>query len=181
MRNYRLATVVTVLVAVFGAMGQSECGRNRMSEADRSQLNATRELTSQANQTVGMPGITAFTERQHVSMLYELRDQQDLSTYTYIVDFEGRLHHVCDSMGYGVPFSAQFTNPTVPYGSPGSASMTTLTQPEPNGLYPPGTSSATWVMCVDPAGGGFKPLYVEPSIIVSQFPLRATNSYAADN
>ena len=137
-------------------------------EPNREQAEQTRELLAESNRQVGMPGITNYTEKRLLRQLYELRDQQDLSTYTYVVDFQGRLWHVCNSIGYGIPFSAQFSNPEVYVRGTG----VTVPQPEPNGLWPPTSSSATWVVCASP-DGDFEPLYVEPSLVVSPFPLDA--------
>ena len=161
-----------LLFAVF-ALSAQDCGNN---QANREQASQTAELQQESNRQVGMPGVTNFTEKRLVRQLYELRDQQDLTTYTYVVDFEGRLWHVCNSIGYGIPFSAQFSNPEV-YQYRGSG--VTLPQPEPNGLWPPTSTSATWVVCASP-DGEFVPLYVEPSITVSPFPLNAYGSWVAD-
>ena len=153
-------------------MGQRGCGG---SEAAKEQSRLTEELTMESNRQVGMPGIANFTEKRRLRQLYELRDQE-IVTYTYIVDWQGRLFHVCDSIGFGIPFSAQYTTPErFVYRNSGSA---TIPQPEPNGLFPPSSSSATWVICAD-EGGEFRPVYVEPSIIVSPFPLKgAVASYS---
>lgn len=45
-----------------------------------------------------------------------------------------------------------------------------LGQAEPNGLYMPDSAEATWVMCSD-GKGGVAPVYSEPRLIVSPFPL----------
>jgi len=159
-------SILLALGAIF-MMGQSEC-RN---EAAREQTRLTEELSLESNRQVGMPGITNFTEKRRLRQLYELRDQE-IATYTYIVDWQGRLFHVCDSIGFGIPFSAQYTTPEK-YVVNGA----TIPQPEPNGLFPPTSSSATWVICAD-EGGEFRPVYVEPSIIVSPFPMKgAVASY----
>lgn len=151
-------------------------GCERPPSADQQAARQTEQLAQEANAQVGMPGITNFTEKRIVAELYELRDQ-NISTYTYIIDYQGRLFHLCDSIGYGVPFSAQFSNPErvlnmartgVHYG--------TLPQPEPNGLFPPTSSSATWVICSSP-DGEFTPVYSEPLLIVSPFPLNNVGSY----
>ena len=159
------------------ALSAQDCGGSRgQAAANREQTAQTAELLSESNRQIGMPGITNFTEKRLVAQLYELRDQQDLATFTYVMDYEGRLWHVCNSIGYGIPFSAQFSNPLVPYRT--GAGVTGIPQPEPNGLWPPTATSATWVVCASP-DGDFKPLYVEPSITVSPFPLNAHGSWAA--
>lgn len=163
-----------VLFAVVALSGFQGCFADRPA-AEREQTAQTAELLNESQRQVGIPGITNFTEKRLVRQLYELRDQQDLATFTYVVDYEGRLWHACDSIGYGIPFSAQFTNPNRPYRT--GAGVTTLPQPEPNGLWPPTSTSATWVVCASPSGD-FEPLYVEPSITVSPFPLNAYGSWA---
>lgn len=164
-------TMLALAIAIAGCIPPNEG-----SEADREQSAQTAELQMEANRQVGMPGVTNFTERRLVRQLYELRDQQDLTTYTYVVDYEGRLWHVCNSIGYGIPFSAQFSNPEVKRGW--NEAPYTIPQPEPNGLWPPTSTSATWVVCASP-DGEFEPLYVEPSITVSPFPLNAYGSWMA--
>lgn len=163
---------VLVGMAIVASMAQSECGEG--SEADRRQAAATAELAAEADRQVGMPGIANFTEKRLLRQLYELRDQE-IATFTYIVDLEGHLHHVCDSIGFGMPFSAQFSNPQrLVY--PSSTGRTTLPQPEPNGIFLPDSTSATWVICAAPEGE-FRPVYVEPTITVSTFPLNHVGSY----
>ena len=141
------------------------------STADQQQAEQTAQMAAEANMQVGMPGITNFTEKRLARMLYELRDQENLSTFTYIVDRKGRMHFICDSIGYGLPYAVQFSNPErIAHQDRGyGGSFGTLPQPEPNGLFMPDSLSATWVMCSDPDGGEPKPMYVEPKIVVSPF------------
>jgi len=153
-------------------------------KAATEQIRQTRALTEEAQAQVGMPGIVNFTERRLLKKLYELRDQE-ISTYTYVRDLEGNLWHLCDSIGFGMPFSAQFSNPQGPMGikmreGQAEAHVYVLPLPEPNGLYPPTSSSATWVICADPEGGDFRPVYEESLLTVSTFPLKAKGSYTKD-
>ena len=172
MRRFRRFLIIPLAFLALSAQGcRNQVG---LHAANREQAAQTAELQIESNRQVGMPGITNFTEKRLVRQLYELRDQQDLSTFTYVVDFQGRLWHVCDSIGYGIPFSAQFSNPEVRVRR---NSTGTIPQPEPNGLWPPTSTSATWVVCASP-DGNFEPLYVEPSITVSPFPLNAYGSWA---
>ena len=160
---------LSIVIALAGATAFFGCGPP---SADQRQRAATRELTAEADRQIGMPGMTNFTEKRLLRQLYELRDQQDLATFTYVVDYTGRLWHVCDSIGYGMPFSAQYSNP-MRY----STATLALPQPEPNGLWPPTSTSATWVICASPEGA-FQPLYVEPPITVSPFRLAAHGSWS---
>jgi hypothetical protein len=58
--------------------------------------------------TCGMPTIVNFEERKMLKRVLEIRDQA-INTATYIVDMNGHPHKICDSIGYGFPYSTQFT------------------------------------------------------------------------
>lgn len=148
-------------------------GCNVQPSTDQIQNKQTEQLVSEANRQIGMPGITNFTERKFVKYLLELRDQTGFSTYTYIVDLSGGLHFVCESAGYGIPYSAQFSNSEriVKFYS---GNYGTLPQPEPNGLFVPDGLSATWVLCMNE--GKVSPIYCEPQILVSPFELKAAGA-----
>jgi len=134
---------------------------------DAIQQEQTEQMVSEANREVGMPGISNFTERKFAKQILELRDSK-ITTYTYIVDMTGKLHFLCNSIGYGLPYSVQFTNPER-YVMNGA----TLPQPDPNGLFMPDGLDATWVLC-DDGNGGVSPIYSEPKLLVSPFKLHAT-------
>lgn len=78
--------------------------------SDDTQRAQQEKMSQQSNQQIGMPGIANFTEKKIMRRLYEMRDK-NVATFTYMVDMNGKLHHVCDSMGYGLPYSTQFSNP----------------------------------------------------------------------
>lgn len=145
--------------------------------ADKRERQQTARLTEQASTQVGMPGITRFTEKRNMKMLYELRDDPKLSTIAYIVDLNGKLHKFCDALGYGFPYSTQFTNPQrdTYYGSDNNSGSTVhfqMPQPEPNGLFMPSGADGTWVMCLNPDTKAIQPVYAEPRVIISPFPLK---------
>lgn len=169
-----------VLVALTLLVSLSGCGK--VNEAMQEQARQTNALAAEAQRQAGMPNLTNFTELRLLNKLYELRDTEGLRTYTYVRDMQGRLHHLCNSIGYGMPFSAQRTTPeqptvVAPEGS--TKQVYVLPQPEPNGLYPPTSSSATWIICSS-KDGKFTPVYEESEISVSPFPLKAVDSYTMD-
>jgi len=134
-------------------------------------------MNEQAVAQTGMPGITNFTEKKIVKKLYELRDQ-NIATFSYVPDMQGRLWHLCDSIGYGLPYGVQFSNPHRPLW-PENSTSSMADQAEPNGLFMPPTAEGTWVICVDEKQkGNLQPVYVEPRVIVSPFRLRAEGEYA---
>lgn len=145
------------------------CGCYEQSDADRQQAAETERLTSEAFRQVGMPDITRFTEKKLAKDIYELRDRADLTTWTYIIDLNGKLHLLGQSIGYGLPYSVQYTNPMK--REQAHTERYTIPQPEANGLFMPDGLSATWVLLIDPNDGKPKPVYVEPQILVSPFPL----------
>lgn len=145
--------------------------------ADKRERIATAELTAMASTQVGMPGVTRFTEKRNLKMLYEMRDDPKLSTIAYIVDLNGKFHKVCDALGYGFPYATQYTNPMRDTfyggseGTGGTGNHFQMPQPEPNGLFMPNSADGTWIMCLNPETKNVQPVYVEPRVVVSPFPL----------
>ena len=127
------------------------------------------EIQLQAVQSVGMPAITNFAEKRMFKDILELRDK-NVPTTTYLVGMNNQLTKVCDSVGYGLPYATQYTNPQMRVGSQNG--VVTLPQADPNGLYSPASADGTWVLCVDHKDGKAKPIYIEPRIIVSPFALQ---------
>lgn len=145
---------------------------------DSKQAAQTELLLSEANRQVGMPNITNFTERKLMKTILELRDQDGLRTWTYIVDMHGELHFLTESIGYGLPYSVQYTNPerltieTVDSPIMGERYRIVdgaLPQADPNGLFMPTGLAATWIIAA--TDNGPRPIYVEPEILVSPFPM----------
>ena len=126
------------------------------------------ELSLQGVQSVGMPSIVNFAEKRMMKDIIELRDQ-NVATYVYITDMNGRLHKVCNAVGYGLPYATQYTNPMRISGD-GHGNVT-IPQADPNGLYSPASADGTWVLCVDTKSGKAKPVYIEPRVIVSPIAL----------
>ena len=118
-----------------------------------------------------MPAIVNFQEKRMAKMILELRDTA-ITTVTYTQDMSGNLHKLCDSVGYGLPYATQYTNPQKIGYTGNQVGVATLPQADPNGLFSPASADGTWVLCMNPADKKVMPLYVEPHIIVSPFPLK---------
>jgi hypothetical protein len=149
--------------------------------ADQRERAATAKLAGEASMQVGMPAVTHFQEKRMVKQLYEMRDNPNFRTYAYITDLNGGLHKLCDATGYGIPYATQFSNPQRLVRSmeaPMQGNLA-LPQPEPNGLFMPASADGTWIMCLDPKDKAVKPVFVEPRVIVSPFPLIAEEKKAA--
>lgn len=142
--------------------------------SDNIQAKQTEQALSEAQRQIGMPNIINFQQRKMMKMIYELTDKEDVITYAYLKsDYSGKLIFIGKCIGYGVPFSAQFTNPEkiVHENNYQGGSFGTLPQADPNGLFMPTSSSATWLMMIDPSNNKPRPVYIEPEIVVSPFPL----------
>jgi hypothetical protein len=138
-------------------------------DADKRQAAATKRTLLEADKQIGMPDIVNFTERRLAKDILELRDQEGLVTYTYLKSLDGTLVFLTESIGYGLPYSVQFTNPEVVIRHR-TNEYDTLPQADPNGLYMPDGLSATWILVKDPKTGKARPAYIEPEISV--FPFR---------
>jgi len=162
---------VYTVVIMFALLATVGCD-DRVSTADDQQREQTAQLMNEAQRQIGMPEIVNFQQRKLMKMIYELCDKEDLVCYAYIKsDYKGELIFIGRCIGFGIPFSAQFTNPERLTRSTIGGEFHTIPQPDPNGLFMPTSSSATWLMMVDPKTQKARPVYLEPEIVVSPFPL----------
>lgn len=159
----RIAFIAIAALAVTGCDPQPE-------SADKKQGQATEKMQGEAVAQVGMPAIVNFSEMRDAKENYELRDKPQ-ATITYIVDLNGKLHKLCDSVGYGLPYGVQYSNPQKIAASSHNVGYAILPQAEPNGLFMPASADGTWVKCLDPFDKTMKTVYIEPRVIVSPFPL----------
>lgn len=145
----------------------------RTPDSNSVQAAAQERILSEGTAQTGMPAIKNFRERKTLKMIYELRDQEGLSTYTYIVPEQtGKPVFLCDSVGYAISDATGYTNPDkVMRDSPANGVFGTMTQAEPNGLFTPDVSDANWVLCLDPKTSKPLPVFVSSRIIVSAFRL----------
>ncbi len=136
---------------------------------DRVIAQKTEETMKEATRQIGMPAIVNFQEKKNLKWIYELCDQENLICHAYLFnEMKGEIgQYLGECIGYGVPYSTQFSNPEV-YNYNG----TTLPQAEPNGLFKPDGMSATWLIMIDPTTKKPRPVYIEPMIIVSPFKLK---------
>jgi hypothetical protein len=125
--------------------------------------------------TVGMPSIHNWRELRLAKDIYELRDQADLVTWTYIHNaMTGAPVLICKSIGFPLPYATQYSASEsmqsyyVPQQDTSDRyGVTRLPQPEPNGLFVPASAEGTWVMCVSKKTGQPIPRYVEDRVDVS--------------
>lgn len=162
MKNLKLTIVLLLSIFFIG------CGFEQ--KTDSKQAEQTEQLLSEANKQIGMPAIINFQEKKLFKQILELRDQENVITYCYLVsEMNGEIgQFLGKGIGYGIPAATQFTNPEKYRYRSGGA--TTLPQADPNGLFMPTATSATWYMLLDEKGVP-RAVYIEPLIIVSPFKL----------
>lgn len=167
----RLAIIVLLCCSPF-YLGNSSCEAMKDNSSDGIQKRKTEQLLSEAQKQIGMPNVVNFQQRRLMKSVYELCDQEDLICYAYIKsDYQGKLMFIGKCIGFGIPFSAQYTNPQKIADSGHSYGYAIMPQADPNGLFMPTSSSATWLMMIDPETNKPRPVYIEPEIVVSPFPL----------
>ena len=169
MRKY--LTIITCCISIL-LLGNDCAGQS--SNSDKELAKRTEQSMQEANRQIGMPAITNFQERKLAKLIFELRDQADLICYAYIVNkMTGKLVFLGKSIGFGLPYSVQYTNPSkLTRGDRGTKyGDFVMPQADPNGLFMPTGLSATWLMLINPKTKKPQPVYIEPEIVVSPFPL----------
>jgi hypothetical protein len=119
---------------------------------------------NEINNQVGMPNIKEFYEKKMAKEIFELRDNSKLITYAYSQSIDGKFIFIGQCIGFGLPYSTQYTNPEKYMGYSGII----LPQADPNGLFTPTGLSATWLMYINPDTGEKEIIYTEPQIVVTQ-------------
>jgi hypothetical protein len=161
---------------MFLLMGASESSCTRPPTSDDIQRVQQERILAEGTAQTGMPAIKNFRERKLLKDIIEMRDQDGLVTYTYVWnEMQGKLVFFCQSFGYPLPYATQYTNPQKPVdgcATAGHYCVVVLPQADPNGLFSPAAAEGTWVMCKDPKSSAVRPVYVEPRVITSPFPLQ---------
>lgn len=157
-----------VALSVLGLSACSEVQPNSIKEEAKYQ----ETLMQQASDEVGMPEITEFYEKKLAKEIFELRDDSSLICYAYTRnEMSGKYVFLGRSMGYGLPYSTQYTNPQKYIDDPNGgvdAGSVVIEQADPNGLYSPEGLSATWLWLIDETTGEPNISYIEQEILVTQ-------------
>lgn len=170
------------VLGVVASMMLLSCG-NYQASSDQKLSAQQEQLMNEANAQIGMPAIKNFQERKLMKMILELRDQENLICYAYIVpELTGKPMFIGKCIGYGLPYATQYTNPEKVIVSPyrheedkmdwyAGTQPSTIPQADPNGLFMPSSAEGTWVMLIDPTTNEPHPVYIEPRVIISPFDL----------
>lgn len=174
--------IVVTLVLALGMVGcdfeSPVAAPSTDTQTQRKQEMAQREM----NRQVDIPAIVNWQEKKLLKNVYELKDQADLVRYAYYFNTmtgeDGAFIGKC--IGYGMPASAQFSNPEKivvneysTYNGAGGY-YGTLPQAEPNGLFMPEGLSATYLILINPDPNGSPATdvaYIESAINVYPWPL----------
>ncbi len=180
---------LTVIFLIIGLLFTSNAfgwslsgGVKEGGDTDIKQARQLKLHLAEGDRQVGLPNVVNFQQKKLMKMVYELCDKENLITYVYIKsDYYGKLMFVGKGLGYGIPFSAQYTNPQKIIDSEieggikskcnDNGEVQILPQADPNGLFMPISSSATWIMMINPKTQKPQVVYFEPKIVVSPFPL----------
>jgi hypothetical protein len=140
--------------------------------APTTQTQREAEATDQAMTQIGrnqpVPTFDWSLERRMMTEIYQAR-QRATSTFSVVQsEFTGKILWSCPSIGFPIPYATQLTNPLqgqeIHVAGQNNAAVV-IAQAEPNGLYSPAQSDATWVPCVA-SNGKVTPVYEEKHVTV---------------
>lgn len=160
-RNLLIGIIIATTMIFGGCIDESTDSKQKME---------TEQLMQEAHNQVGMPNIRHFFERKMMKEVLEKCDNPKLVTYLYTKNLDGKYIYEGRGIGFGIPYSVQFTNPERRLYTSGSG--VTLPQADPSGLFKPEGLSATWYMMIDEETGETSVEYWEPNIIVKQKKVR---------
>jgi len=115
-------------------------------------------------------------ERELVIELFKARNKVAVTHTVWRSDY-GMIEGDCKSLGYGIPYDVSLTNPLqiqrryIEDNFGKTAVTGVVEQQEPNGIFTSKTTSATWVLSIDPETGGIEPIYVESKVTVYPYPV----------
>lgn len=158
-----------IMAAALISLATQSCDVKIQEHSDKEMARKQEQMMQEVASELGMPAITNFQEKKLAKMIMEQRDREDLICYAYIVNhMTGKLVFLGKCIGYGLPYSTQYTNP-IKTVKTWANYIEQLPQADPNGLFMPEGLSATWLMMIDPESGEPRPVYLEPEIVVSPF------------
>jgi hypothetical protein len=154
-----------------GAAGGNGCTEERP-HASAAQIEQASQ-DAQMQQFLRNQPVPSFDWSLERHMLIEVYKARQRATNTFSVvqsEYTGKVLWSCPSLGFPLPYATQLTNPLQVIGrtytsGQGSVAAVAIAQQEPNGLFTPAQSDATWVPCVDEKGR-ITPVYEEKHVTV---------------
>lgn len=162
--------IISGIIAIFmlnmyGCEGQES--------AEHKQQRQTNQALAEMDRQIGMPDIHNFQEKKMMKLVMEERDRADLICYAYVKsEYTGKFNFIGKCIGYGLPYSTEFTNPQKVTGY--NSAPAVIAQADPNGLYMPQSASATWLFMINPETGKPVPVYCEDNVLVLPYKLPAS-------
>jgi len=156
-----------------GCKGEKACSGSSSSSKESAAVN---KQQSQYAKAQPIPVFDWSLERQLVIELYRVRNEKVVTHSVWRSD-TGVIEDDCPSYGYGIPYDTSLTNPLVATDiddqgeENGEGALTSIEQPEPNGIFASKNTSATWVMCLGESGN-IEPVYVESKVTVYPGPVK---------
>lgn len=161
-----LSMLAITLMIVF-----TSCNSRGVDSSDREQAKQQEAIAKEADAEIGMPAITNFSEKKMMKTIMEARDDAKLVNYAYLYsEITGKFTFIGKCIGFGLPYSTQFTNPTKTVDKDAHYGIEQLPQADPNGLFMPESADGTWLMLIDDKGEP-RVTYFEPKIVVMPMPL----------
>lgn len=167
-------------IAIFAliSLGLAGCENNHTAPSSMKEAQSVNSQQEQYGKGQPIPKFDWSLERHLVIELYKIRNQKAATHTVWRSDY-GTIEGDCPSVGFGIPYDTSLTNPLVAtdVSQEGTkhdyqgGSLTSIEQPEPNGIFASKNTSATWVMCVG-AGGTIEPVYVESHVTTYPGPVK---------
>jgi hypothetical protein len=160
-------------LAMLSTAAASSCsnGNSAQNNANNTETQQQGAAYDQLVRNQPAPTFDWSQEREIAIQLYKAR-QGAIATFSVVQSpFTGKVLWSCPSIGFPLPYSTQITNPNYVADESDHGSYAILPQQEPNGLYPPPSSAATWVPCVN-AKGEITPVYEEKDVTVFMQPMQ---------
>lgn len=158
------------LLILFAGLFLVGCANDTADKADR-ELTDNQQEVYQVKQP--LPFFDYSFERDMVTQIYVARNDA-LNTWSVWRSATGEIEDWCPSIGFGIPYDTQLTNPLKPFYNHNSSS-TTVEQAEPNGLFSSKNTAATWVLCQLP-NGDIAPVYIETRVTVYPWPIKVEDN-----
>ena len=169
MKKFLLALMLFVSMLTFVS-----CDVSNSKTSDQIQKEQQEKQLKEATRELGMPNIVNFQEKKTLKWILELRDDEKILNYAYSYsEMTGKFTYIGRCIGFPIPYATQYTSPQRPAGryETQEAGNIALPQADPNGLYSPADAEGTWILLVNPKTSKPHPLYMEPKVTVSAFPL----------
>ena len=145
------------------------CSDTSTPKIDQQQTVQQEQMQKDMNNQLGLPDIKEWSEKKMAKEIYELRDNSKLVTYAYTQNLNGKFVYLGQCIGFGLPYSTQYSNPQKEVYSGGyNSGFGSIPQAEPSGLFIPEGLSATWLQYINPETGKREIIYSEPNIVVTQ-------------